>query len=146
MSANNFRLHWRLSDKSLIDLRSKSGPNTEIWETPALILAQDEFLTVKNNSFFSVFYFLRSRPGLPLLLFLILKLLRGAKRLQKNSDFMNKIKERCNTTISKPSTAIKLGALFITNCSRHNHENKELEIILTIPDISRGINKIFSIS
>ena len=32
---------------------------------------------------------------------------RGAKRLQSNSDFMNKIKERFNTTV-------ELGALFIT--------------------------------
>ena len=55
MSANNFRLHWRLSDKSLIDLRSKSGPNTEIWETPALILAQDEFLPLRITRFLAFF-------------------------------------------------------------------------------------------
>ena len=55
MSANNFRLHWRLSDKSLIDLRSKSGPNTEIWETPALILVQDEFLPLSITRFLAFF-------------------------------------------------------------------------------------------
>ena len=46
---------------------------------------------------------------------LILELLKGAKRLQSNSDFMNKIKERSNTAIFKPNGTIKLGALFITN-------------------------------
>ena len=77
---------------------------------------------------------------------LILELLKGAKRLQSNSDFMNKIKERSNAAIFKPNATIRLGALFITNCGRHNHENKELQIILTIPDFSRGINKTSSIS
>ena len=28
-SANNLRLHWRLSDKSLMYIRNKSGPNIE---------------------------------------------------------------------------------------------------------------------
>ena len=55
----------------------------------------------------------------------ILELLKSAKGLQSNSDFMNKIKERSNTAIFKPNATIKLGALFITNCSRHNHEKKE---------------------
>ena len=55
----------------------------------------------------------------------ILELLKSAKDLQSNSDFMNKIKDRSNTAIFKPNATIKLGALFITNCSRHNHEKKE---------------------
>ena len=55
----------------------------------------------------------------------ILELLKSAKGLQSNSDFMNKIKERSNTAIFKPNATIKLGALFNTNCSRHNHEKKE---------------------
>ena len=55
----------------------------------------------------------------------ILELLKSAKGLQSNSDFMNKIKERSNTAIFKPNATIKLGALFITNCNRHNHEKKE---------------------
>ena len=54
---------------------------------------------------------------------LILELLKGAKRLQSNSDFMNKIKERSNTAIFKPDATIELGALFITNCIRHIIEN-----------------------
>ena len=76
----------------------------------------------------------------------ILELLKSAKGLQSNSDFMNKIKERSNTAIFKPNATIKIGALFITNCSGHKHENKELQIILTIPDFSRGINKTSSTS
>ena len=76
----------------------------------------------------------------------ILELLKGAKRLQSNAHFTNKIKEKYNTAIFKSNTTIKLGALFITNCSRHNHENKELQIILTIPDSSRGIIKTSKIS
>ena len=55
----------------------------------------------------------------------ILELLKSAKGLQSNSDFMKKIKERSNTATFKPNATIKLGALFITNCSRHNHEKKE---------------------
>ena len=57
----------------------------------------------------------------------ILELLKSAKGLQSNSDFMNKIKERSNTAIFKPNATIKLGALFsnFSNCSRHNHEKKE---------------------
>ena len=66
-----------------------------------------------------------------------MELLKSAKRLQSNSHFMNKIKERSNTAVFKP-----LGALFITNCSRHINENKELQIILTIPESLRGINNI----
>ena len=75
-------------------------------------------------------------------LYVLLELLKGAKHLQSNSDFMNKIKERSNTAVFKPNATIKLGALFIANCSRHTYENKELEIILTIPNFSRGINNI----
>ena len=75
-----------------------------------------------------------------------LELLKGAKCLQSNSDFMNKIKERTNIAIFKPNATIRLGALFLTNCSRQNHENKELQIILTMPDFSRGINKTSCIS
>ena len=41
-SANNFGLHCRLWDKSLMYIRNKTGPNIEPWRTPALILAQDE--------------------------------------------------------------------------------------------------------
>lgn len=41
-SANNLRLHWRLSNESLMYFKNKSGPNIEAWPTPALILAQDE--------------------------------------------------------------------------------------------------------
>ena len=40
-SANNLGLHWGLPDKSLMYTRNKSGPNIELWETPALILVQD---------------------------------------------------------------------------------------------------------
>ena len=72
---------------------------------------------------------------------IILELLKGAKRLQNNSFFINKIKERSNTVVFKPIVTIELGALFITNCSRHISENKELETILTIPDFSKGINR-----
>ena len=75
-----------------------------------------------------------------------LELLKGAKCLQSNSDFMNKIKERSNIAIFKPNATIRLGQLFITNCSRQNHENKELQIILTMLDFSTGINKTSSIS
>ena len=56
--------------------------------------------------------------------FAILELLKGVKCLESNSDFMNKIKERSNTSIFKPNSTIRLGALFIINCSRHNHEKK----------------------
>ena len=38
-SANNLVLHWRLSDKLLMDIRNKIKPNTERWGTLALILA-----------------------------------------------------------------------------------------------------------
>ena len=55
---------------------------------------------------------------------------------------MNKIKERSNTAIFKPNVTIKLGALFITNCSRHINENKELQIILIISDFSKGMRNI----
>ena len=41
-SANNLRLHWTLSDKSLMYFRNRGGPNIEPWGTPALILTQDE--------------------------------------------------------------------------------------------------------
>ena len=41
-SANNLGLHWRLSDKSLMYFRNKSGTNIELWGTKSLILAQDE--------------------------------------------------------------------------------------------------------
>ena len=75
-----------------------------------------------------------------------LGLLKSAKCLQSNSDFMNKIKEKLNIAIFKPNTTIRLGALFITNCSRQNHESKELQIILTLSDFSRGINKTSCIS
>ena len=75
-----------------------------------------------------------------------LELLQVSKCLQSNSDFMNKIKERTNIAIFKPNATIRLGALFITNCSRQNLENKELQIILTMPNFSRGINKTSSIS
>ena len=54
----------------------------------------------------------------------VLKLFKGGKRLQSNSDFMNKIKERSNTAIFKPNATIKLGALFITNSSRNNREKQ----------------------
>ena len=54
----------------------------------------------------------------------ILELIKGAKRLQSNIDFMNKVKERSITAIFKPNATIRLGGLFITNCSRHKHENK----------------------
>ena len=77
---------------------------------------------------------------------LILELLKGANGLQSNSDFMNKIKESSNTAIFEPNVTIKQGALFITNCSRHSHENKELQIMLTILDLSRGINKTSNIT
>ena len=40
--ANNLELHWRLSDKSVMYIRNKSGPNIDPWGTPALIVAQDE--------------------------------------------------------------------------------------------------------
>ena len=46
-SANNLGLHWRLSDKSLMYIRNKSGPNIEPWGTPALILAQDELWSLR---------------------------------------------------------------------------------------------------
>ena len=46
---------------------------------------------------------------------MILELVKGVKRLQSNSDFMNEIKERSNTEIFKSNATIKLGALFITN-------------------------------
>ena len=36
----------------------------------------------------------------------ILELVKDAKRLQSNSDFMNKIKEPSNTAIFKPNAAI----------------------------------------
>ena len=75
-----------------------------------------------------------------------LELVKGAKCLQSNSDFMNKIKKKSNIAIFKPDATIRLGPLFITNCSRQNHENKELQIILTMPDFSRGINKTSCIS
>ena len=70
-----------------------------------------------------------------------LELLKGAKHLQSNSGFMNKINERSNTAIFKPNATIKLGALFITTWSIHNLEIKELQTILTIPDFSEGIDK-----
>ena len=76
----------------------------------------------------------------------ISELVKDAKRLQSNSDFMNKIKERSNTAIFKPNATIKLGALLITNCTRHNHKNKDLQLILTVPDFLRGINKSSNIS
>ena len=76
----------------------------------------------------------------------ILELLKGAKRLQSNSNFMNKIKEISNTAIFKPNATIKLGALFITSWSIQNLEIKELQIMLTIPDFSEGINKTSNIS
>ena len=69
-------------------------------------------------------------------------LLKGAKRLQNNPVFMNKIKERSNIAFFKPNETIELGALFITICSRYINKNKELQIILTIPDFSRGISNI----
>ena len=75
-----------------------------------------------------------------------LEVLKCAKCLQSNSDFMNKIKEKFNIEIFKPNTTIRLGALFITNCSIQNHENKELQIRLTMSDFSRGINKTSCIS
>ena len=75
-----------------------------------------------------------------------LELLKGAKRLQSNSNFMNKIKEISNTAIFKPNATIKLGALFITSWSIQNLEIKELQIMLTIPDFSEGINKTSNIS
>ena len=53
-----------------------------------------------------------------------LELPKGAKRLQSNYGFMNKIKERSNTAIFKPNATIELGALFITSCIRHFIENK----------------------
>ena len=59
---------------------------------------------------------------------------------------MNKIKGRSNTAIFKPNATIHLGDLFITHCIRHNHENKELQIILTIPDFSKGMTKTSNIS
>ena len=75
-----------------------------------------------------------------------MELLKGAKRLQSNFDFMNKIKERPNTVIFKPNVTMRLGSLFITNCTKHNHENKEFQIKLAFPDIPRVINKFSSIS
>ena len=36
LSANNLGLHWRLSNKSIIYVRNKSGPNIESWETPVV--------------------------------------------------------------------------------------------------------------
>ena len=78
--------------------------------------------------------------------YVTLELLKRAKCLQSNSDFMNKIKEKFNIAIFKPNTTIRLGALFITNCSIQNHENKELQIKLTMSDFSRGINKTSCIS
>ena len=67
----------------------------------------------------------------------MLESLKSAKRLYSDFVFMNKIKERSNTAVFKP-----LGALFTSNCSRHINENRELQIILTIPESSRGINNI----
>ena len=43
-----------------------------------------------------------------------LELSKGVKRLQSNSDFINKIKERSNTAIFKPSATIKLGTYLLT--------------------------------
>ena len=54
----------------------------------------------------------------------IFELLNCVKRLQSNSDFMNKIKEISNTATFKPYAASELGDLFITNCSRHMNRNK----------------------
>ena len=56
-SANNLGLHWRLSDKSLMYIRNKSGPNIKPWGTPALILAQDELWPLRITL---CFLFLRS--------------------------------------------------------------------------------------
>ena len=75
-----------------------------------------------------------------------LELLKGAKCPQSNSNFMNKIKKRSNIGIFKPNATIRLGALFITNCIRQNHEKKELQIILTMLDFSKGINKTSRVS
>ena len=43
-----------------------------------------------------------------------LELSKGVKRLQSNSDFINKIKERSNTAIFKPNATIKLGTYLLT--------------------------------
>ena len=39
--ANSLGLHLKLSNKSSMYIRNKSGPNIEPWGTPALTLAQD---------------------------------------------------------------------------------------------------------
>ena len=41
-SVNNLGLHWRLSEKSSMYIRKKSGPIKEPWGTPTLILSQNE--------------------------------------------------------------------------------------------------------
>ena len=53
-SANNLGLLWRLSNKSLIYIRNKSGSNVEPWGTPALILAQDELWPLRLTLLFSI--------------------------------------------------------------------------------------------
>ena len=57
-----------------------------------------------------------------------------------------KSKKDINAAIFKPNATIKLGALFITNWSIHNLEIKELQVILTIPDFSEGIDKTSNVS
>ena len=39
---NHLRLHWRLSDKSLIYITNGSKSNKELWETAGLTLTRDE--------------------------------------------------------------------------------------------------------
>ena len=54
-SANNLGLLWRLSDKSLMYMRNKSGPNIEPWGIPALTLAQVELWPLRITLCFLFF-------------------------------------------------------------------------------------------
>ena len=49
---NNLGLHWRLSDKSFMYIRNKSGPYIEPLRTPALILVQDELWPLRIGLYF----------------------------------------------------------------------------------------------
>ena len=71
-----------------------------------------------------------------------MELLKGAKQLQNDSDFINKIKKISNAEIFKPNVTIGLGALFITNCYGYINENKKLHITLAILDLPREINNV----
>ena len=54
-SANNLSLHWWSSGNSLMYIWNKSGPNIELWGTPAMILTEDELWSLRITLCFLFF-------------------------------------------------------------------------------------------